>query len=169
MRPISILIILFASTIQVIFAQNQPILRQVNPKISGIQLREDLKIKTDLNFNGAPQLVAGTAQQRNVQVMVRNTGPITATNFVVEVTYNWRVDHESFTAQSLQRIQTVGSLAAGQQTQLQFVVPDQLIRRNAPYGSPNVSLSFKVDATGVVAESLENNNSASISIPILNN
>ncbi|AEE49104.1 CARDB domain-containing protein [Haliscomenobacter hydrossis] len=169
MRLISILIILLICTIQLTFAQNQPILRQVNPKFSGIELREDLKIKTDLNFNAAPQLVAGTAQQRNVQVMVRNTGPITATNFVVEVTYNWRVDHESFTAQSLQRIQTVGSLAAGQQTQLQFVVPDQLIRRNAPYGSPNVNLSFKVDATGVVAESSENNNSASISIPIINN
>jgi len=168
MRPISLLIILLVCILQMVSAQGQNQQLLVKPKFSNLEIREDLKLKTDLNFNGAPQLVSGTAQQRNVQVMVRNSGPVPATNFVVEVTFNWRVYHESFTAQSLQRIQTVGSLAAGQQTQLQFVVPDQLIRRNAPYGSPSVSLSFKVDATGVVAELSESNNSTSISIPIVN-
>ncbi len=167
MRPIFLFITLFYCTVQGLQAQSQPI---QSPRLA-VQNKirvADLSLKPELNFNGEPQQLYRSPQQRVVLLTLRNTGPVIAGNFTVEVIYNWRVDHESFTAQSLKRTQTIGGLSAGKQVQVEFVVPDNLIHRNAPYGSTNVTLSFKVDATGVVAEMSENNNTASLSLPILN-
>ena len=167
MRPIFLLITLFYCAIQNLQAQSQPI---QSPKLA-VQSKVravDLSLKPELNFNGEPQQIYRSPQSRVVLLSVRNTGPIATGNFHVEVTYNWRVDHESFTAQSLKRSQNISALAAGQQVQVEFVVPDNLIHRNAPYGSTNVTLSFKVDAAGVVAEMSESNNTASLSLPIVN-
>lgn len=167
MRPIFLLITLLYCAIQDLQAQSQPIQSPklaVQNKIRAV----DLSLKPELNFNGEPQQLYRSPQQRVVLLTLRNTGPVVAGNFTVEVIYNWRVDHESFSAQSLKRTQNISALAAGQQVQVEFVVPDNLIHRNAPYGSPNVTLSFKVDATGIVAEMSESNNTASLSLPILN-
>jgi hypothetical protein len=167
MRPILLLITLCYCAVQSLQAQNQPIQSPrlvVQPKVRAV----DLSLKPELNFNGEPQQLYRSPQQRVVLLTVRNTGPVATGNFSVEVVYNWRVDHESFSAQSLKKTQNISALAAGQQVQVEFVVPDNLIHRNAPYGSANVTLSFKVDATGVVAEMSENNNTASLSLPILN-
>lgn len=166
MRPIISLIALFCCLSQFAQAQNQPIQPKlaIKDKIKAV----DLSLKPELSYNGDPQQIYRAPQTRVVVVNLRNAGRVTAGNFTVEVTYNWRVDHESFSAQTLKRTQTINGLAADQQTQVEFVVPDNLIRRNAPYGSPNVSISIKLDASGVVAEMSEGNNAASLSLPILN-
>lgn len=167
MRHIALFFLISCGIAQVSWAQNQPPVSpqlRIDPKL----LKTDIQIKPELNFNGEPQQVNRATKPRVVRVAVRNSGAIFANNFVVEVTYNWRIDHESFTSQTLKRSQSIATLAAGQQSIVEFVVPDELIRRNAPYGTPNVSLTFKVDATGVVTEMSENNNTASFSLPILN-
>lgn len=166
MRPIITLIALICCLSQFAQAQNQPIQPRlaIQDKIKAI----DLSLKPELNYNDAPQQIYRAPQTRVIVVNLRNSGRVAAGNFTLEVTYNWRVDHESFSAQTLKRSQTINGLAADQQTQVEFVVPDSLIRRNAPYGSPNVSISIKIDASGVVAEMQENNNLASMSLPILN-
>lgn len=163
MRTFSTLIVLFFCGQAVATAQVNPAL-----KSNELKIREDLRLKPELNFNGEAQLVSNTAP-RVVQVIVRNTGAVNAGNFVLEVTYNWRVDHESFSAQNIKRAQTIYTLAAGQQTQVTFTLPDNLIRSNRPYGSANVNLSFKIDSTNTVAEMQEGNNNLSFSLPILNN
>ncbi len=166
MRPIFLLITLLYCGVTM-KAQSQPIQSPrlaVQNKVRAV----DLSLKPELTFNGAPQQNYRAPQTRVILINLRNTGRVAAGNFSVEVTYNWRVDHESFTAQSLKRSQTINGLAADQQTQIEFVVPDDLIRRNAPYGSANVSISIKLDASSVVAEMSENNNTSSLSLPIVN-
>lgn len=165
MRTIPFIAIL-CCLFQVAQAQNQPIQPRlaVQDKIKVV----GLSLKPELNFNGEPQQNYRAPQTRVILVNLRNTGRVAAGNFNVEVTYNWRVDHESFTAQTLKRSQTINGLSADQQTQIEFVVPDSLIRRNAPYGSPNVNISIKIDAAGVIAEMSESNNTASLSLPIFN-
>ena len=90
MRPIFLLITLFYCAIQNLQAQSQPI---QSPKLA-VQSKVravDLSLKPELNFNGEPQQIYRSPQSRVVLLSVRNTGPVVAGNFTVEVIYNWRV------------------------------------------------------------------------------
>lgn len=106
--------------------------------------------------------------KRLIKAITINQGKTRSKSCYLTVVYRWKVDYENFTKKELVKHYTIQPLDPNHGTSVIFTVPDDQIYSHKTFGSKNVSIQIKVDGTGLVIESDEQNNVKFLSLPILN-
>lgn len=167
-----LLLLLFAATLsfgQRPQATSKPQVQKATQATSTtvIQNREHLKLLAPDLLPQTPVCLTSEGK-RQIKAITINQGKTRSKSCYLTVIYRWKVDYENFTKKELVKQYTIEPLDPNHGTSIIFTVPDAQIYSHKTFGSKNVSIQLKVDGTGLVIESDEQNNIKYLSLPILN-